>query len=40
MSLRRHSIDNVSRLDHAVLDAYGWTDVPTECGFLLDYPIE
>lgn len=24
-------------MDRAVLDAYGWTDVPTACEFLLDY---
>jgi hypothetical protein len=24
-------------MDRAVLAAYGWTDVPTECAFLLDY---
>ena len=27
-------------MDRAVLDAYGWTDVPTDCEFLLDYPID
>ena len=27
-------------MDRAVLDAYGWTDVPTNCEFLLDYPID
>ena len=27
-------------MDRAVLDAYGWTDVSTECEFLLDYEIE
>ena len=27
-------------LDRAVLDAYGWTDIPTECEFLLDYEID
>ncbi len=26
-------------MDRAVLDAYGWTDIPTECEFLLDYEI-
>lgn len=26
-------------LDRAVLDAYGWQDVPTDCEFLLDHPI-
>ena len=24
----------------AVLDAYGWTDIPTDCEFLLDYEID
>ena len=27
-------------LDRAVLDAYGWRDVPTDCEFLLDYSID
>ena len=27
-------------MDHAVLDAYGWTDIPTDCEFLLDYEID
>ena len=27
-------------MDRAVLDAYGWTDVPTACEFLLDYEID
>jgi hypothetical protein len=27
-------------LDRAVLDAYGWTDVPTDCDFFLDYEID
>ena len=27
-------------MDRAVLDAYGWTDIPTECDFLLDYEID
>lgn len=27
-------------MDRAVLDAYGWTDISTECEFLLDYEIE
>jgi hypothetical protein len=27
-------------MDLAVLDAYGWTDIPTECGFFLDYEID
>ncbi len=27
-------------MDRAVLDAYGWTDVPTDCELLLDHPID
>jgi N-6 DNA Methylase len=27
-------------MDRAVLDAYGWTDVTTDCKFLLDYEID
>ena len=27
-------------MDRAVLDAYGWTEIPTACEFLLDYEIE
>jgi methylase of polypeptide subunit release factors len=27
-------------MDRAVLDAYGWTDIPTDCRFLLDYEEE
>ena len=27
-------------LDHAVLDTYGWTDIPIDCDFLLDYEID
>ena len=27
-------------MDRAVLDAYGWTDIPTVCEFLLDYEID
>ena len=27
-------------MDRAVLEAYGWTDISTECEFLLDYEIE
>lgn len=27
-------------MDRAVLAAYGWADVPTECAFLLDYEDE
>ena len=26
-------------MDRAVLDAYGWGDVPTDCQFLLDYEV-
>ncbi len=29
-----------SKMDRAVLDAYGWTDIPTDCEFLLDYAID
>ena len=27
-------------MDRAVLDAYGWSDVPTDCEFLLDHHID
>ena len=27
-------------MDRAVLDAYGWTDIPADCEFLLDYEID
>ena len=27
-------------MDRAVLDAYGWTDIPADCDFLLDYEID
>jgi hypothetical protein len=27
-------------MDRAVLDAYGWGDIPTNCEFLLDYEID
>ena len=27
-------------MDRAVLDAYGWTDIPTDCEFLLEYEID
>jgi len=27
-------------MDRAVLDAYGWKDIPTDCEFLLDYGID
>ncbi|MDF1665578.1 MAG: class I SAM-dependent DNA methyltransferase, partial [Planctomycetota bacterium] len=29
-----------SVMDRAVLDAYGWTDISTDCEFLLDYEID
>ena len=28
------------RMDRAVLDAYGWTDIATDCEFLLDFEID
>ena len=27
-------------MDRAVLEAYGWSDIPTECDFFLDYEID
>jgi hypothetical protein len=27
-------------MDRAVLDAYGWSDVPTECQFLVDHELD
>ncbi|GAB1488614.1 N-6 DNA methylase [Opitutaceae bacterium] len=33
LNLRAHH----TAMDRAVLDAYGWTGVPTDCEFLLDY---
>jgi hypothetical protein len=27
-------------MDRAVLDAYGWSDIPTACQFLLDYEVD
>ena len=27
-------------MDRALLDAYGWTDIPTDCEFLPDYEID
>ena len=27
-------------MDRAVLDVYGWDDIPTDCDFLLDYEID
>jgi len=29
-----------AEMDRAVLDAYGWSEIPTECEFLLDYEID
>ncbi|MDX6506112.1 MAG: hypothetical protein QOG06_756, partial [Gaiellaceae bacterium] len=29
-----------AEMDRAVLDAYGWDDIPTKCEFLLDYEID
>lgn len=29
-----------AEMDRAVLDAYGWTDIPTDCEFLLDYEVD
>ena len=29
-----------TEMDRAVLKAYGWSDIPTECDFLLDYEID
>ena len=29
-----------AEMDRAVLDAYGWTDISTDCEFLLDYEID
>ncbi|MEI7894599.1 MAG: DNA methyltransferase, partial [Myxococcales bacterium] len=29
-----------SAMDRAVLDAYGWSDIATDCDFLLDYEID
>ena len=29
-----------AEMDRGVLDAYGWTDIPTDCEFLLDYEEE
>ena len=29
-----------SAMDRAVLDTYGWTDIPTACEFILDYAVE
>jgi len=27
-------------MDRAVLDAHGWSEIPTDCEFLLDYEID
>jgi hypothetical protein len=27
-------------MDRVVLDAYGWTDIPTACDFFLDYEVD
>ena len=27
-------------MDRAVLDSYGWTDIPIDCSFLLDYEVD
>jgi hypothetical protein len=27
-------------MDRAVLDAYGWSDIRTDCNFILDYEID
>ena len=27
-------------MDRVVLDAYGWSDVPTDCEFILDYEVD
>ena len=27
-------------MDRAVLETYGWTDIPTDCEFLLDYEVD
>jgi hypothetical protein len=29
-----------AEMDRAVLDAYAWHDIPTDCQFLLDYEVE
>ena len=29
-----------SAMDRSVLDAYGWSDIPTDCEFLLDYETD
>ena len=38
---RRRPVPHLhAALDRAVLDAYGWSDVPTDCDFLLDHEID
>jgi len=32
--------DMHTAMDRAVLEAYGWTDIPTDCDFFLDYEID
>ncbi len=27
-------------MDRAVLDAYGWSDIPTQCDFFLDHALD
>jgi hypothetical protein len=34
--LRKLHVD----MDRAVLDAYGWSDIPTVCEFLLEYEVD
>ena len=29
-----------AEMDRAVLDAYGWDDIPVECEFIVDYEVE
>ena len=36
----RHLRELHEQMDRAVLDAYGWTDLPTDCEFLLDFEID
>ena len=32
--------DRHAAMDRVVLDAYGWTDIPTDCKFLLEHEID
>ena len=32
--------DHHAAMDRAVLNAYGWPDIPTDCEFHLDYEID